>query len=238
MSGVLVVRQEALSLLRRCAEMLPGTFPDLVALSHADPEADFFFNVAHIQLHRRARAFYRLAVAISATASSQETQKLVEDSSKSLPQGNSELAASEGEHSSRDVEETGVAAQTETLHKEVQNTGAGGLLSLGTLQGLVVPLIVAAVNESRGAAAGAGGHGIKKGTADRALNVVDAAVQALHAVASRLAWQQYRNVLSRFLNVCNLPLLSLQPTSSVRPWYSVFCTRSIVPVHIELAANI
>lgn len=216
-SEVLVVRQEALALLRRCAEMLPETFPDLVALSHADPEADFFLNVAHIQMHRRARAFYRLAVAISATASSSDASRgennvPQEDSSDpsklQLQQSSKSREMGEGGPGSEEVQIEGHNASANSTggsqkdsQKESEKQEAGGLLSLGTLQALVVPLIVSVVNESRGAATGAGGHGIKKGAADRALNVVDAAVQALHAVASRLAWPQYRNILSRFLNV-------------------------------------
>lgn len=35
-------------------------FSDMVPLTHEDPEADFFFNVHHIQLHRRTRAFRKL----------------------------------------------------------------------------------------------------------------------------------------------------------------------------------
>lgn len=65
-SPTLVVRQEMLALLQRCVTQLPASFPDLVTLSHEDPEADFFFNIAHIQLHRRSRALQRLATTIKA----------------------------------------------------------------------------------------------------------------------------------------------------------------------------
>lgn len=64
----LVVRQEMLALLQRCVTCLPASFPDLVALAHEDPEADFFFNIAHIQLHRRSRALQKLATVIRAPA--------------------------------------------------------------------------------------------------------------------------------------------------------------------------
>lgn len=37
-------------------------FIDLVHLSHLDVEVDFFKNVCHIQLHRRTKAFRRLAL--------------------------------------------------------------------------------------------------------------------------------------------------------------------------------
>ncbi len=36
-------------------------FSDLVALGHHEAEADFFENIKHIQLHRRTRAFRKLA---------------------------------------------------------------------------------------------------------------------------------------------------------------------------------
>lgn len=47
--------QEHLSLLRALALAFPGRYPDLAALADPDPEVDFFLNVAHLQLHRRAR---------------------------------------------------------------------------------------------------------------------------------------------------------------------------------------
>lgn len=196
LSEVLVVRQEALTLLRRCATVLPAAFPDLVALSHADPEADFFLNVAHIQLHRRARAFYRLSVAISASEPSPAP-------SGTLRKNGAANGKAIGNASTADAAPSKLreSENPETSRKPREEGGVRGILSLGTLQALVVPLIVAVIKENRGAPAGAGGHGIKKGTADRAQNIVDAAVQALHAVASRLAWPQYRNILSRFLNV-------------------------------------
>jgi hypothetical protein len=56
----LPVRQELLVLTQRLVSGLPDAFPDAVVLTHTDPEADFFFNVAHIQLHRRTRALQRL----------------------------------------------------------------------------------------------------------------------------------------------------------------------------------
>jgi hypothetical protein len=59
------VRCEFLSLAQRLAQRLPGSFPDLATLTHADPEVDFFFNVCHIQLHRRTRALQRLRVLLN-----------------------------------------------------------------------------------------------------------------------------------------------------------------------------
>lgn len=49
-----------MELLRRLALAFPAHFADLHALTDADPELDFFNNVAHLQLHRRSRAFARL----------------------------------------------------------------------------------------------------------------------------------------------------------------------------------
>lgn len=82
-SPSLAVRQEHLALLRRlvlalpeqyaplaplatgraaaAAAAAPGAQQPLAAQQAADGEADFLSNVAHLQLHRRARAFLRLA---------------------------------------------------------------------------------------------------------------------------------------------------------------------------------
>ena len=49
-----------MGLLRQLALAFPAAFPDLAALTDTDPELDFWNNVAHLQLHRRSRAFLRL----------------------------------------------------------------------------------------------------------------------------------------------------------------------------------
>ena len=53
--------QEHVDLLRALALTFPEQYPDLHALTDKDAELDFFNNVAHLQLHRRSRAFKRLA---------------------------------------------------------------------------------------------------------------------------------------------------------------------------------
>ncbi len=56
--------QEHLGVLRRLATAAPSRFPELAALADgANEEADFFANVAHLQLHRRTRALARLSKA-------------------------------------------------------------------------------------------------------------------------------------------------------------------------------
>ena len=56
-------RHESISTLSQLVKAYPThpRFSDLVSLSHHEMEADFFENVKHIQLHRRTRAFRRLA---------------------------------------------------------------------------------------------------------------------------------------------------------------------------------
>ena len=57
----LPVSQEHVLLLRALIEAAPGSFSQLHSLMDSDPEADFFHNVAHLQLHRRSRALARLS---------------------------------------------------------------------------------------------------------------------------------------------------------------------------------
>jgi U3 small nucleolar RNA-associated protein 20 len=59
-SASLAVRQEHLVLLRAVVVQFPGRFSDLTGLTSADPERDFFLNIAHLQIHRRARALTQL----------------------------------------------------------------------------------------------------------------------------------------------------------------------------------
>ena len=56
-------RHEVISILSDLVQTFShhSRFCDLSLLSHSDPEADFFLNVKHIQLHRRTRAFRKLA---------------------------------------------------------------------------------------------------------------------------------------------------------------------------------
>ena len=56
-------RLEFISVLSQLVKAYPNhpKFSPMVPLSHHEPEADFFENVKHIQLHRRTRAFRKLA---------------------------------------------------------------------------------------------------------------------------------------------------------------------------------
>ena len=56
-------RQEYISVLSQLVKAFPAhpRFSSMATLSHHEPEADFFENVRHIQLHRRTRAFRKLA---------------------------------------------------------------------------------------------------------------------------------------------------------------------------------
>lgn len=56
----LAVRQDHLLILQHILKSAPGNFPAAARLTHSDPELDFFNNVAHLQLHRRSRAWDRL----------------------------------------------------------------------------------------------------------------------------------------------------------------------------------
>lgn len=57
-------RHEFISVLSQLVRSYPShpRFVDMVSLCHDDPEADFYENVKHVQLHRRTRAFRKLAV--------------------------------------------------------------------------------------------------------------------------------------------------------------------------------
>eukprot|EP00803_Ostreobium_quekettii_P010225 evm.model.scf_622.2 EVM.evm.TU.scf_622.2 scf_622:22710-43215(-) len=53
--------QDHLLLVRHILGTYPAGFPAALTLTDTDPELDFFHNVAHLQLHRRARAWARLS---------------------------------------------------------------------------------------------------------------------------------------------------------------------------------
>lgn len=59
-SPSMTVRQEHLEFIRKVSLALPESFPELQPVTHKDDDVDFWMNVCHVQLHRRARAFARL----------------------------------------------------------------------------------------------------------------------------------------------------------------------------------
>ena len=77
-----------MDLLRALALAFPERYPDLHALTDTDAELDFFNNVAHLQMHRRSRAFKRLAnvsLASSCTESADSLRSVISTFLASLP---------------------------------------------------------------------------------------------------------------------------------------------------------
>ncbi|PRW58885.1 small subunit processome component 20-like protein [Chlorella sorokiniana] len=146
----LAVRQEHLVLLRQLVLAFPAHYAELLVLTDTDAEVDFLLNVAHIQLHRRARALVRL---------------------------------------------------TKLLKRVGEDTSAPSPLGVGTLVGVVQPLLLQMVVEGKGGEDGSGGHELKQADKDRGANVTDAAVVALGAVAGALPWVQYQQLLGQHLRL-------------------------------------
>jgi U3 small nucleolar RNA-associated protein 20 len=49
-----------MNLLAQLIRILPSSYPDLATLLNlTDPEADFYYNINHVQIHRRVRAMRR-----------------------------------------------------------------------------------------------------------------------------------------------------------------------------------
>jgi hypothetical protein len=74
-------------------------------------------------------------------------------------------------------------------------------LSLGTLQGFLIPLLFSTLVDTAVGSGAAGGHGEKRGSADRAQNVAAAAVDTVKALAQKLPWRPYLDLFLRFLKV-------------------------------------
>ncbi|KAJ8314703.1 hypothetical protein KUTeg_006853 [Tegillarca granosa] len=69
------VRHEFITLLSTLVEVFPdqASFSDLIGLKDKDPEADFFENIKHIQIHRRGRALRKLIKYLDKQSVKQET---------------------------------------------------------------------------------------------------------------------------------------------------------------------
>ena len=78
---------------------------------------------------------------------------------------------------------------------------APAALGLGTLVGVVQPLLLQMIVEGKGGAAEEGGHEQKQADLDRGANVTDAAVVALGVVAAALPWVQYQQLLGQHLRL-------------------------------------
>lgn len=68
-------RVEFIAVLSQLVKAYPThpKFSSMAPLSHHEPEADFFENVKHIQLHRRTRAFRKLAALCAEGALSRQS---------------------------------------------------------------------------------------------------------------------------------------------------------------------
>ena len=76
-------------------------------------------------------------------------------------------------------------------------------MPLSALQTLVIPLLYTTITSSDSAGSSTlGGHGVKRGAADKAQNVVEHAIDTVRAVAAQLPWHGWLNLLFRFLKVC------------------------------------
>lgn len=125
-----------MDLLRALALAFPVRYRDLHALTDADAELDFFNNVAHLQMHRRSRAFKRLANVRTCCLALQQSR----DRDAMLMSASSHKESSVGlrrHHGGPQAEGWTVAVQA------CQN----GVMTSTTLMGVAVPLLQQAIIE-------------------------------------------------------------------------------------------
>lgn len=127
----LAVRQEHLTLLQAAVVALPDVAPDLAALATpGDPEADFFFNVAHLQLHRRARALNKLARRLreepGALSLGSMTNAVVPLLHQAIVEGRAGEGASGG-HAEKGASEQGGASSADGKEANVAEAAVGCL---------------------------------------------------------------------------------------------------------------
>ena len=87
------------------------------------------------------------------------------------------------------------------LLRRVAEAGAPPPLGVGSLAGVVQPLLLQMVVEGKAGDGEPGGHEQKQADRDRGANVTDAAVVALGAVAGALPWTQYQQLLGQHLRL-------------------------------------
>jgi hypothetical protein len=124
----MTTRAEAIAAFRKLAKTWPEAAPGAYALlaDDSDPEKDFFFNAAHLQAHRRARALRRLS---SAAAKTKETNELLVEN------------AGDG---------VGLDDQEMPAQNDLYDDRAGGvanLLPAETIVGYLAPLATAALGD-------------------------------------------------------------------------------------------
>ncbi|KAI9504742.1 hypothetical protein BX070DRAFT_222782 [Coemansia spiralis] len=120
-----VVRTEFLGVLRKVISECGKHFEqlrDLTVLESNDEEANFFYNIVHIQIHRRLRAIRRFRELISNAVSISN-----EESKMDIDEGDGENA------SGNESESEGTKADSDTGDQEAQNKTKTGSLVLSPL---------------------------------------------------------------------------------------------------------
>ncbi|KAJ0399024.1 hypothetical protein ATCC90586_000493 [Pythium insidiosum] len=153
---------------------LPFVPGDLALVRRADDiESDFFYNVTHIQMHRKRRALVRLGALMQTMGEAKRAQELA---STSVAASDSvEQARDEDEHDEEEEEEEEVQAVEEK---------PSAWLSNSTVQNILLPLVM---------------HFVYESTTKAQESLRTEASHCIGRAASLLGWSHYLALLRRLL---------------------------------------
>ncbi|MEW5318207.1 MAG: hypothetical protein WDW38_009447 [Sanguina aurantia] len=173
----LAVRQEHMALMRQLALELPSRFGDLTALLCEEQEVDVFVNVAHLQLHRRARALLKV-------------KSLAEEAVQSCTTTTNAATANALTTTTTVTAAPATQQLTPAAAAAAQAVAVRGAMLTRVLLDIGVPILQQSIADASGHQGGRA-HDLKQVDVDRQANVTDAAIQPrglLLVFAFSLAW--------------------------------------------------
>ncbi|KAJ2489279.1 U3 snoRNP protein [Coemansia sp. RSA 2050] len=187
------VRAEFLGVLRKAIRECGPYFAqlrDLMKLDDADEEANFFYNLVHIQQHRRQRALRRFRALV--VDSIQAAPELMEIDEESGSEG--QASDNDGEDEDEDEDAQQSKGSTKTPKSRLQaisplNFTSGQqelVLSPANIRDLIIPLFE---------------HWVLNEDGSVHHELANDAIYAIGALGSVLPWTQYSSALNRYLGL-------------------------------------
>ncbi|KAJ2809500.1 U3 snoRNP protein, partial [Coemansia furcata] len=181
------VRAEFLGVLRKAVRECGPYFAqlrDLMKLDNVDEEANFFYNLVHIQQHRRQRALRRFRALVIDSVQAAPEQMEVDEENESAAQASDD--DDEETPKSKDSEKTPKSSLPAISPLNFTSGQQEMVLSPANIRDLIIPLFEHWVlNED--------------GTVHHEL--ANDAIYAIGALGSVLPWTQYSSALNRYLGL-------------------------------------
>ncbi|ORX71921.1 hypothetical protein DL89DRAFT_265622 [Linderina pennispora] len=177
-----IVRNEFLVILRTAVREIGQYFDqlrDLQVLDNPDEEANFYYNIMHIQIHRRMRAMRRFRALVTANANEDVEMAEPLDAAESDAEG-------ESDDDNSDVSEEEKPAAEPTTIKPFNFDPPSSPISMANLRNLFMPLFE---------------HWVMSTDRSVSADLAHEAVQTIGALGAVMPWSMYNSTLRKYLSV-------------------------------------